>query len=215
MTTYNQAILNLAQAALADLNASVTSHKTPKTAIAHSHFLCNWMVKSSKNKRFSKLVADDLKAWIRAARSQGAGAALPDTMRRINYWYSKCTDKKQLGNQLHQLLTALETQGWMVISDTHLQEKLKLESDGQSSILVCAEQYSKHIQDGELIKPIQLYVRAPQQDLLELSSQYDLLLSQPNKKSSLIKHHVTYILYPNNQHPQLTLLPEVTPTVDG
>ncbi|MGL6123710.1 MAG: DUF2913 family protein, partial [Shewanella sp.] len=70
--TYNQAVLELALAGLADLTASAQTKKAQRTSAQESHFLCNWMVESLKEKRFSKLVADDLTAWIRLARSQGA-----------------------------------------------------------------------------------------------------------------------------------------------
>ncbi|MGL4615231.1 MAG: DUF2913 family protein, partial [Shewanella sp.] len=74
--TYNQAVLELALAGLAELSASAQSKKVQRTAAQDSHFLCNWMVGALKEKRFAKLVADDLSAWIRLARSQGAGAEL-------------------------------------------------------------------------------------------------------------------------------------------
>ena len=74
--TYNQAILELALAGLTDLTTSAQAKKAQRTPAQESHFLCNWMVEALKEKRFSKLVAEDLTTWIRMARSQGAGAEL-------------------------------------------------------------------------------------------------------------------------------------------
>lgn len=205
--TYNQAVLELALAGLADLTASAQTKKAQRTSAQESHFLCNWMVESLKEKRFSKLVADDLTAWIRLARSQGAGAELKRLLERIVYQYQSVeTSEPALGTALNAMIETLKQADWLVFTDTEISAKLKLDGDGQSSLVIDAKEFNQHIKDNQLIKPINLYVRADEQTLTRIALSHVLLLSQGNKKTSLIKHHKTYQIFPKNQQPALCQL---------
>lgn len=205
--TYNQVVLELAIAGLADLTASAQTKKALRTPAQESHFLCNWMVESLKEKRFSKLVADDLTAWIRLARSQGAGAELKHLLERIVYQYQAIEQTEPaLGIGLNAMLEELKQAQWLVFTDTDLTVKLKLDGDGQSSLVIDAKEFNQHIKDNQLVKPINLYVRADEQQLTRIALSHGLLLSQSNKKTSLIKHHKTYRIYPHNQQPALCQL---------
>lgn len=205
--TYNQAVLELALAGLADLTASAQTKKAQRTPAQESHFLCNWMVESLKEKRFSKLVADDLTAWIRLARSQGAGAELKRLLERIVFQYQTVEKSEAaLGTALNAMLDTLKQADWLVFTDTEISTKLKLDGDGQSSLVIDAKELAQHIKDGQLIKPINLYVRADEQQLTRIALSHGLLLSQGNKKTSLIKHHKAYRIYPDNQQPTLCQL---------
>lgn len=205
--TYNQVVLELAIAGLADLTASAQTKKAQRTPAQESHFLCNWMVESLKEKRFSKLVADDLTAWIRLARSQGAGAELKHLLERIVYQYQAIEQTEPaLGIGLNAMLEELKQAQWLVFTDTDLTVKLKLDGDGQSSLVIDAKEFNQHIKDNQLVKPINLYVRADEQQLTRIALSHGLLLSQSNKKTSLIKHHKTYRIYPHNQQPALCQL---------
>ncbi len=205
--TYNQAMLILAQAGLEALASSASSHKAKRTPAQESHFLCNWMVESLKEKRFSKLVADDLTQWIRAARSQGAGAQLPNLFSRIVRQYQVATSNTQgLGNALLQLIEAMKALGWLVITESQIDTKLKLDGQGQSSLIINAKELTEHLANGELIKPISLYLRGDENTLAEQALAQGLILSQGNKKTTLIKHHKAYILKPGNNLIKLCLL---------
>ena len=205
--TYNQVVLELAIAGLADLTASAQTKKAQRTPAQESHFLCNWMVESLKEKRFSKLVADDLTAWIRLARSQGAGAELKHLLERIVYQYQAIEQTEPtLGIGLNAMLEELKQAQWLVFTDTDITAKLKLDGDGQSSLVIDAKEFNQHIKDNQLVKPINLYVRADEQQLTRIALSHGLLLSQSNKKTSLIKHHKTYRIYPHNQQPALCQL---------
>lgn len=205
--TYNQAVLELALAGLADLTASAQTKKAQRTPAQESHFLCNWMVESLKEKRFSKLVADDLTAWIRLARSQGAGAELKRLLERIVFQYQTVEKSEAaLGTALNAMLDTLKQAYWLVFTDTEISTKLKLDGDGQSSLVIDAKELAQHIKDGQLIKPINLYVRADEQQLTRIALSHGLLLSQGNQKASLIKHHKAYRIYPDNQQPALCQL---------
>ncbi|MEN3995527.1 DUF2913 family protein, partial [Acinetobacter baumannii] len=57
----------------------------------------------------------------------------------------------------------LQAEGWLVILNCEVSGKLKLDSQGQNSLVISAEQYQQHLLDGKLIKPITLYIRADEQ----------------------------------------------------
>lgn len=204
--TYNQAILELALTGLADLAASGQTKKAQRTPAQESHFLCNWMVESLKQKRFSKLVADDLTAWIRLARSQGAGANLKDLLETIVHQYQTVEKTQLLGAALNTMLDELKQANWLVFTDTEVTAKLRLDADGQSSLVIDKKDFLQHIKDNKLIKPIHLYVRADEQQFTRIALSHGLLLSQGDKKTSLIKHHKNYTIYPDNQLPALCQL---------
>lgn len=205
--TYKEAMLVLSQAGLAALEASNAQHKAKRTPAQESHFLCNWMVESLKEKRFSKLVADDLSLWIREARSQGANAHLPQLLGRIVKHYQVANQNNQgLGTALLALIDAMKALDWLVITESDIDTKLKLDSQGQASLIISAKEMAKHIVEGELIKPISLYLRGDENLLAQQALDQGLILSQGNKKTSLIKHHKAYILMPKNDLTQLCLL---------
>ncbi|MGX9460812.1 DUF2913 family protein [Shewanella sp. A14] len=205
--TYNHAVLTLALAGLDAINTSASQHKAVRTPAQESHFLCNWMVESLKTKRFSKLVADDLTAWIRQARSQGAAAQLTQLLTCIADQYQQANNSViASGAGLKNLLADLTSQEWVVITDTDIDAKLKLDSDGKPSLIISAKEFNQHLVEDKIIKPISMYVRGDEKLLARLALKQGLLLSQGNKKTSLIKHHKTYLLMPQNKHPSLCLL---------
>lgn len=205
--SYKDAMLELAQAGLVALAAFASQHKAKRTPAQESHFLCNWMVESLKEKRFSKLMADDLTQWIRDARSQGAGAQLPQLLSRIAKQYAVATVHTQaLGTALFKLVDEMKALNWLVITDSDIDAKLKLDSQGQSSLIISAKEIAQHIKEGELIKPISLYLRGDENVLAEQTYAQGLIVSQGNKKTTLIKHHKTYVLAPHNDLAKLCLL---------
>lgn len=205
--SYNQAILIFANAGLAALAGSADTSSSLKTPAGESHFLCSWMVTALKKRSFSKLLADDLTFWIRQARSMGANAELKLLLQKISQQYTYIADKQQgLGLSLKTMLTELEGSNWLTITDQEVTQKLKLNGDGRSSIIISEEQLTQRIVGGELIKPIMLYVRAPEQEFAEIAYKHNLLIGSGKKKTSLIKHHKPYWIWPKNLQPALTVL---------
>jgi hypothetical protein len=205
--TYNQALLTLALAGIEAINTSASQHKAVRTPAQESHFLCNWMVESLKTKRFSKLMADDLTAWIRQARSQGAGAQLKRLLICIADQYQQANNSDiATGVGLKNMLAELTAQEWVVITDTDIDAKLKLDSDGKSSLIISAKDFNQHIVDDKIVKPISMYIRGDEKLVARLALEQGILLSPGNKKTSLIKHHKTYVLMPSNLHQSLCLL---------
>uniref|UniRef100_UPI0020B1755C DUF2913 family protein n=1 Tax=Aeromonas caviae TaxID=648 RepID=UPI0020B1755C len=109
-------------------------------------------------------------------------------------------------SQSPDLLLALEGAGWLVFTDSELHTRQRLLSQGQSSLVISASEYQGHIEGGELVKPLTLYVRGDEQVLAEAAFARGLLLSQGNKKTTLVKHHKAYRLMPGNAQPALALL---------
>lgn len=205
--TYNQAVLAFANAGLEALSEASAKSSSVRTPAAESHFLCSWMVSALKQRSFSKLIADDLTLWVRQGRSMGAGAELKTLLQKIQVQYSYISDKQSgLGLSLKSMLTELESQDWIVITDEEVTKKLKLDSDGCNSLVISEEQFNQRIEGDEIIKPITLYVRADETEFAKQAYRYNLLLSPGNKKSSLIKHHKAYQVWPKNLQPALTIL---------
>ena len=96
----------------------------------------------------------------------------------------------------------------MVLTESEVNAKLRLQSGGQASLVISHSEYKGNIEGGELVKPLTLYVRGDEQVLAEAAFARGLLLSQGNKKTTLVKHHKAYRLVPGNAQPALALLAE-------
>lgn len=206
---YNQALFDMATQSLAELARTAEQKAGKRTPAQESHFLCTWMADSLKEKRFSRLVMEDLKGWIQQGRTLGAGADLKGLLERIVCQYGRAMAvPEQLGARLAALLAELESMGWLVFTDSELDAKLRLLSQGQSSLVISASEYQGHIAEGELLKPLTLYVRGDEKQLAQAAFAQGLLLSQGDKKATLVKHHKAYRLVPANAQPALALLAE-------
>lgn len=204
--TYKQAILLMAREGLDALAQSALARKQP-TPAQESHFLCNWMADALKKKTYPKFLAADLTAWVRDGRSLGAGAQLKQLLQRIVYQYGQLEgDNGALGLALRGWLEQLSADEVLVITDTPVTAKLKLDNDGLPSVIISAPEFAQSLAGDELVKPLTLYIRADEPMLAETALSCGLLLSQGDKKASLIKHHKAYRLYPGNELPSLALL---------
>ena len=152
---------------------------------------------------------EDLKAWVQLGRTLGAGADLKGLLSRIVCQYGRAmAEPGQLGARLATLVAELQSAGWLVFTDSELSARQRLLSQGQSSLVISASEYLGHIEGGELVKPLTLYVRGDEKQLAEAAFKLGLLLSQGDKKSTLVKHHKAYRLVPDNAQPALALLAE-------
>ncbi|MCZ0750665.1 DUF2913 family protein [Aeromonas enteropelogenes] len=209
LPTYNQALLEMASQSLAELARTAAQKAGKRTPAQKSHFLCSWMAESLKEKRFSRLVMEDLKEWVQLGRTLGAGADLKGLLERIVSQYERAmAAPTQLGTRLNALLAELAAAGWLVITESEINAKLKLQSGGQPSLIISASEYGEHIEDGELTRPLTLYVRGDEQLLAQAAFTHALLLSLGNKKGSLVKHHKAYRVMPGNAQPARALLAE-------
>lgn len=209
--TYNQAILAVAEAAQIALAESAAKQKAKRTSAQESHFLCAWLVEMFKVKRFPKIVANDISGWITLARSKGAGAMLPQLFDAIATQYREVEKPAISQHQaVQELLAELETDDWFVIADSAFSNepktKLKLAGNGQSSLVVCEDQLAQHFEGDKLTKALPIYVRGDEKHFAQKALDKGLLVSPGNKKTSMIKHHKTYLIAPNNQLGELCLL---------
>ena len=205
--TYNQALLEMASQSLAELARTGAQKAGKRTPAQESHFLCTWMADSLKEKRFSRLVMEDLKAWVQLGRTLGAGADLKGLLERIIRQYERAmAEPTGLGGRLAALLAELEAAGWLVLTSSEVNAKLRLQSGGQPSLIISASEYQGHIEAGELTRSLTLYVRGDEARLAQAAFSHGLLLSQGNKKTTLVKHHKAYRLVPGNAQPALALL---------
>lgn len=207
LPTYNQALFDMASQSLAELARTAAQKSGKRTPAQESHFLCTWMADSLKEKRFSRLVMEDLKAWVQLGRTLGAGADLKGLLERIIRQYERAmAEPTGLGGRLAALLAELATEGWLVVTDSDVSTRLRLQSGGQPSLIISASEYQGHIEAGELARSLTLYVRGDEARLAQAAFSHGLLLSQGNKKTTLVKHHKAYRLVPGNAQPALALL---------
>ncbi len=211
MVLFSQEIYKLINTALTELSASQLSGRTPQNPLSEAHYLGAWVTTAMKQKRFDSVVLQTLKGWQRQARSLGKNAGLKNQFIYLEKCYSQVlnADKQvQAVNieQLNTLYAQLTDDQWMVTTDLQVGEKLNRHSGGKQSLIVCAEQISTCFDSqGMLIKPISLYVRGTQQEIIDLAFAQDLLLYKITDYKSKVKYHGEFIVYPNNDG---TALPE-------
>jgi hypothetical protein len=202
--TYNQALLEMATASLAEL-VHTGAGRAVRTPAQESHFLSLWLVDSLKEKRFSRLVMEDLKGWVQQARTQGAGADLKGLLERIVRHYSQAATQG-LEARLMALLDDCEEAGWLRVTQSVIDGRAKLASQGQASIVICSAELASACAGGELVKPLTLYVRGDEQVLARFAYRHGLLIGQGNKKQVRLKHHKAHLLMPGNALSALALL---------
>ncbi len=213
MTTYSLEIYKVVDSALTELNNNLQSGRTPNNPLSEAHYLAAWITNSMKKKRFDNGVVPTLKKWQQQARSLGKNANLKSQFIHLKSLYDHVlTEDKQCIPvtilQLNNLLDAMREQDWVVHDENILNGKYKLQTQGQDSLLVCAEQLKTHFsEDGQLIKPLSLYVRGQQQHIIDTAFDNCLLLHKVTDYKSMVKYHGEYIIYPNNSG---DFLPELT-----
>ena len=107
--TYNQALLEMASQSLAELARTGAQKAGKRTPAQESHFLCTWMADSLKEKRYSRLGMEDLKAWVQLGRTLGAGADLKGLLERIIRQYERAmAEPSGQGGLLAALLAHLQ-----------------------------------------------------------------------------------------------------------
>lgn len=213
MVLFSQEIYKLIDSALAELAASQESGRTPNNTLSEAHYLGAWVTTTLKNKRFDSTVVPTLKNWQKQARSLGKNAGLKAQFIYLKKCYSQVLDNdKQVQavniEQLNRLYAALSAQNWMVNTDLVVGDKLNRHSGGLDSLIVCADKIENSFSEqGELVKPLSLYVRGNQQTIIDLAFAENLLLYKMTDYKSKVKYHGEYIVYPNNDGSSLPEFP--------
>lgn len=213
MVLFSQEIYTLISTALAELEASQTSGRTPKTSLNEAHYLGAWVTTAMKQKRFDAITVPTLKAWQSKARSLGKNAGLKNQFLYLEKCYSQVlNDQKQVQpvtlDQILAVTADLEAQQWMVNTDLVVGDKLNRHSGGAASLIICEDQIQQHFDDqGVLIKPISLYLRGDLKDLVNSAFAQNILLHKITDYKSKVKYHGEFIVYPNNDGDKLPEFP--------
>lgn len=215
MANFNQEIYKLVSEGLQELAESQQSGKTPQNPVSETHFLSAWVTKAIKQQRFDHCVAKTLVAWQQQARSMGKNARLKQQFEHIRQTYAgipRDADavKPTTEQQIQALYRELEQADWLVTTGYEVNRKVTHHTDGQASLVVCAKQYQDAISaQGEIIKPISLYIRGDVKHLIDTAYQQGLLLYKVTDYKSKVKYHGEYIVYPHNEGAHLPELPTV------
>lgn len=213
MSLFSQEIYKLIETALSDLSASQQSGRTPNNTLSEAHYLGAWVTTAIKSKRFDASLIETLKGWQRQARSLGKNAGLKDQFIYLQQCYSQVLDEdKQVQNvneqQFSSLYNVLQEQDWMVTTDLVVGDRLNRHSGGKNSLIICAKQIQDCFDDETiLVKPISLYIRGNQQDLVDLAFTENLLLYKKTDYKSNVKYHGEFIVYPKNDGHSLPEFP--------
>jgi hypothetical protein len=213
MIVFSQEIYTLISTALSELEASQASGRTPKNPLNEAHYLGAWVTNAIKQKRFDNITVPILKAWQSKARSLGKNSGLKEQFVYLQKCYLQVLNENQQvqsvkQTQLQAVIDKLTDQQWMVNTDLVVGNKLNRHSGGAASLIICADEMSKCIDDaGILIKPISLYVRGDLQELVECAFEQNLLLHKMTDYKSKVKYHGEFIIYPNNDGDKLPEFP--------
>lgn len=204
MILFSEEIYKLLNSALTELDQSKSGGKTPHNSLSEAHYLGAWVTTAIKKKRFDSVLLATLKGWQRQARSLGKNAKLKEQFTYLVKCYQQVLDEndnvKSVNiSQLNALYQQLNDNQWMVTTDLCVGEKLNRFSGGQASLIVCAEQIENSFdQQGKLIKPLSLYVRGDQQEIVNEAFALNLLMYKITDYKSKVKYHGEFIIYPEN-----------------
>lgn len=204
MALFCQEIYRVVNTGLAELAQSQLAGKTPANPLSETHFFSAWVTKSLKQHRFERNVIVPLTAWQRQARTQGVQANLKQQFIAIERLYATIVDDDEQSmavnqTQLDEVVAQLTTANWQVTTDVTVGRKLSIKSSGQSSLVICAKlRGSAFDSDGQLTKPMSLFVRGEVQWLIDLCHRHNLLLHKMTDYKSAVKYHGEYIIYPLN-----------------
>lgn len=207
MALFPQEIFRLTNSALNELNSLKTAHNP----LSEAHYLAAWVTKAIKSKRFDRIALQTLKAWQSQARSLGKNAHLKAQFNTLQKCYSRVLDAE---NQLkpvsilmiEKLYGELSARQWQVTTQSEIAGKLKIDSGGRGSLLLCAEQLKSCFdKQGQLINTLSLYIRGDRQAITDLAFEHNLLLYKKTDYKSKVKYHGELLIFPDNNG---TFLPE-------
>ncbi len=214
MILFSTEIYKLLNTALSELTDAQQSGKIPNNPLSEAHYLGAWVTSAMKKKRFDPIVVPTLQGWQRQARSLGKDAGLKRQFTYLEKCYSEVLDEqKQVQavhkNQLDKLYAKLEAEQWMVTTDLTVGERLNRHSGGKDSLIVCAQQMEDCFDgQGILLKPISLYVRGNQQNIIDFAFAQSLLLYKKTDYKSKVKYHGEFVIYPDNDGSFLPEFPQ-------
>ncbi len=203
--SYTIEIKKLVDTALAELAQVIESKKIPNTPVSKETFMCRWLAQAIKKQRFNPLVLKNMQAWVKLGRSKGIGADLVGNFTHIQRAYHDVFPEGDvhpplLKTTLDSMIDSFRAEDWMIHTEYEIQRKSQVYSDGQYSFVVCSKAYSEAFnEEGALIKPLSLYVRAPNDVLVERAFSFRFLVKKISDYKSIVKYHAEYQIWPHNR----------------
>ena len=213
MTIFFNEIYNVVNSGLVALQEAQATGKAQKNPVSESIFLSAWVTKVLKQHSFDRCVVKTLQEWQQQSRTMGKNAQLKLHFERLAETYAKVTDEQGQSIAITSAVmttfyTALEQQDWLVTNEYEVNRKVSHHTDGKASLVVCSAQYAAAINDeGELVKPLSLYIRGNVQQFIDIAYQHSILLFKITDYKSKVKFHGEYIIYPLNTGIHLPELP--------
>lgn len=212
--SYIKEIKSVVDTALAELEEVKAAGKVQNNPVSEESFLCRWVAQAVKKQRFGNKVAKDMTMWVQQGRSMGKNANIKGQMLHIANVYHHFFPEGDAHapvtrDVFDSLVSELEAADWMIHTEYEINRKVRVISDGQHSFAVCSVALAKCFNDqGELVKPLSLYVRGPEPWFIETVLQKGLLLTKVTDYKSIVKYHGEYQIWPNNQADTLVVLPD-------
>ncbi|MDD1791699.1 DUF2913 family protein [Enterovibrio makurazakiensis] len=207
-------IKSVVDTALSELNDAKAAGKIQSNPVSEDSFLCRWVAQSAKRQRFDPIVVKDLTSWVQQGRSMGKNANIKGQMEHIAAVYHDQFPEGDehapiMLSQFEDLLTDLEENDWMVHTDQEINRKMRVISDGQHSFVANSAALEKSFnEEGELVKPLSVYVRGREPQFIEMFLSHGFLATKVTDYKSIIKYHGEYKFWPRNQANCLVVLPE-------
>lgn len=210
---YSVEIQNVVNSALAELKELHDTKKLANTPITNTHFLARWVTKSIKSQGFDGCVKNDLIRWQKLSRSKGAGSELVSLFERISALYHRLLPIEQASKpvtdkQIEMFMDHMEAQGWEVVNEFELTEKIQVFADQPNSFVLCAKQCEECFDGENLTKPMSFYVRGNHIAFVEEASKSGFLLHKQTDYKSIVKYHGEYVVFPNNVGKSLAEIPK-------
>jgi Protein of unknown function (DUF2913). len=196
-----------------ELAAAIDAKKVADAPAAREVFLGRWVAQAVKKQRFHHRVKADLQRWTQRARSAGTKAGLEAEFRHIQRLYAQwfpvdAPASPVQQTQLQQMIDRAREAGWMLHTQTPIDRKVKIVSEGQHSLVVCPEAVQAAFNaEGHLVDPLSLYVRGPEVDVIDWAHQAKLAPTKVTAYKSIVKYHAEYRLWPDNHADCLMVMP--------
>ncbi|PSV47576.1 DUF2913 family protein [Photobacterium indicum] len=213
MAIFSQEIYKVVTIGLNTLESSQASGKTPRNPVSEAHYLNAWVTKSIKQQSFDRSVVKTLMMWQQQGRSMGKNAQLKLNFECLAETFSGVVnaegkEKRATQATLQAFYAALEHADWLITTEFEVNRKVTHFTDGQASLVVCSKQYQNAFDEqGELVKPLSLYVRGNIQPFIDLAFASGLLLFKVTDYKSKVKYHGEFVIYPANNGEHLPELP--------
>lgn len=214
---YSEEIHDVVRCALDELLKQHQTNKLADTPITNTHFLARWITTSIKKQRFSTKVKADLLRWQKKSRSQGASANLLAEFKAIDRLYSAffgLDSKNQIkgegevtDKQIEDFMDHIEKQGFEVVNEFEVLDKIQVFSDGPNSFVLCALECEKCFEDVNLVRPMRFFVRGNHAQFIEQATSHGFLLHKQTDYKSKVKYHGEYTIFPKNKGNKLAEIP--------